>query len=81
MCQRVPDMKEWALDLDRANNHTSELETFRIVKRLWPYQNMEPIFIGTNSDPPYDERLSWDGRGEKMTQGGLHVYDVHAEGG
>ena len=29
---------------------------------------MEPIFIGTNSDPPYDERLSWDGRGEKMTQ-------------
>jgi hypothetical protein len=28
----------------------------------------EPIFIGTNLDPFYDERLTWEGRRDKMTQ-------------
>ena len=42
------------------------LSIFFIAKRssLW-----EPIYIGTNNEPPYDERLTWDGRGDKMTQG------------
>ena len=37
-------------------------------KRLDRFQRWEPIFIGTNSDPLYDERLSWEGRSDKMTQ-------------
>merc|ERR1712018_557844 len=32
-------------------------------KSIW-----EPIFIGTKNDPPYDERLSWEGKRDKMTQ-------------
>ena len=29
-------------------------------------RHWEPIFIGTNKDPTYDERLSWEGRADKM---------------
>ncbi len=29
----------------------------------------EPIFIGrSRGDPPYEERFSWEGRADKMTQ-------------
>ncbi|OXA36516.1 hypothetical protein Fcan01_28719 [Folsomia candida] len=38
-------------------------------KRHKPYHHWEPIYIGTKFDPLYDERLSWEGRSDKMTQG------------
>ena len=38
-----------------------------VGKRTGKYQAWEPIFIGTHSDPLYDERLSWEGRSDKMT--------------
>ena len=49
--------------LSRSNPH--QLSVFKVAKRrgLW-----EPIYIGTNQDPPYDERLSWEGRSDKMVQ-------------
>ena len=42
-----------------------ELNIMSVSKRksIW-----EPIFIGTKNDPPYDERLSWEGKRDKMTQ-------------
>ena len=38
------------------------------AKRHPPFNHWEPIYIGTNEDPLYDERLSWEGRADKMTQ-------------
>ena len=45
-----------------------ELHVFHVGKRNPPYQHWEPIYIGTHDDPLYDERLSWEGRSDKMTQ-------------
>ena len=45
-----------------------KLNVFHVAKRTPPYSHWEPIYIGTNSDPYYDERLSWEGRSDKMTQ-------------
>jgi len=45
------------------------VRVFHIGKRHKPYHHWEPIFIGTKDDPYYDERLSWEGRSDKMTQG------------
>ena len=39
-----------------------------MVKRESPFLLWEPIFIGTNEDPLYDERLTWEGKRDKMTQ-------------
>lgn len=63
-CHNVPKSKEW-----RAAKETQELHVFHIGKRNGYYIHWEPIFIGTHSDPLYDERLSWEGKSDKMTQG------------
>lgn len=44
------------------------VNVFHIGKRKPPFSKWEPIYIGTNKDPLYDERLSWEGKSDKMTQ-------------
>lgn len=44
------------------------MDVFHVGKRRGKYVHWEPIFIGTHRDPLYDERLSWDGMKDKMTQ-------------
>lgn len=62
-CHNVPKAKEWM-----AANETDDLGVFHIGKRNGVYVHWEPIYIGTNADPHYDERLSWEGKSDKMTQ-------------
>ncbi|XP_036321571.1 beta-1,4-glucuronyltransferase 1 [Rhagoletis pomonella] len=63
-CHGVPQSKEWM-----AANETEELSVFHIGKRTGYFRHWEPIYIGTHADPHYDERLSWEGKSDKMTQG------------
>lgn len=51
-----------------AANETDELSVFHIGKRTGYFVHWEPIYIGTNAEPHYDERLSWEGKSDKMTQ-------------
>ena len=70
-CHTVPKYEEW-LGL---NTSSQSLNVFHMAKRRG---NWEPIYIGTNEDPPYDERLTWDGRKDKMTQAYIMcVLDYH----
>jgi len=62
-CHRIPKADEWM-----KAPFQSGLRVFHVGKRHKPYQHWEPIFIGTKFDPTYDERLSWEGRSDKMTQ-------------
>lgn len=45
-----------------------DLNVFNVGKRKGKFSDWEPIFIGTNNEPYYDERLSWEGKNDKMTQ-------------
>ncbi|KAG7212097.1 hypothetical protein KM043_012447 [Ampulex compressa] len=63
-CHNVPQSKEW---LDAPE--TEGLHVFHVGKRTGSFVHWEPIFIGSNNDPLYDERLSWEGKSDKMTQG------------
>lgn len=63
-CHGVPRSKEWM-----AANETEDLGIFHIGKRTGYFVHWEPIYIGTHNDPHYDERLSWEGKSDKMTQG------------
>ncbi|KAH8421167.1 hypothetical protein KR009_006992 [Drosophila setifemur] len=63
-CHGVPKSKEWM-----TANETDELSVFHIGKRTGYYVHWEPIYIGTHADPHYDERLSWEGKSDKMPQG------------
>lgn len=47
---------------------SKRLDIFKEVQRTGDLATWEPIFVGTKSDPPYDERLTWEGKSDKMTQ-------------
>ena len=63
-CHKIPHFQEW-LSANKSSSYDNPLSIFKTAKRrgMW-----EPIYIGTNQDPPYDERLSWEGRSDKMVQ-------------
>ncbi|CAK9826892.1 Beta-1,4-glucuronyltransferase 1, partial [Anthophora retusa] len=63
-CHNVPRSKEW-----QQAPETEDLHVFHVGKRTGSFVHWEPIFIGSNNDPLYDERLSWEGKSDKMTQG------------
>ncbi|XP_033365234.1 beta-1,4-glucuronyltransferase 1 [Bombus vosnesenskii] len=63
-CHNVPRSKEW-----QEAAETEDLHVFHVGKRTGSFVHWEPIFIGSNNDPLYDERLSWEGKSDKMTQG------------
>lgn len=62
-CHTLPKSVEW-----RTVNITEGLHVFHIAKRHKPHQRWEPIYVGTQDDPLYDERLTWEGKSDKMTQ-------------
>ncbi|KAK4310896.1 hypothetical protein Pmani_017576 [Petrolisthes manimaculis] len=63
-CQRFPAITEWVHRLGTPGS----LQVFSVVKREFPYHRWEPIYICTKEEPMYDERLSWEGLQDKMTQ-------------
>ncbi|CAL4166538.1 unnamed protein product, partial [Meganyctiphanes norvegica] len=62
-CHNVPKSQEW-----QELPYTPGLKVFHIGKRKPPFHKWEPIYVGTNKEPLYDERLSWEGKSDKMTQ-------------
>lgn len=62
-CHNVPMSKEWI-----SASVQPGMSVFHIGKRKPPHHKWEPIYVGTNRDPLYDERLSWEGKSDKMTQ-------------
>eukprot|EP00096_Caligus_rogercresseyi_P015408 TRINITY_DN7848_c0_g1_i1.p1 TRINITY_DN7848_c0_g1~~TRINITY_DN7848_c0_g1_i1.p1 ORF type:complete len:448 (-),score=121.69 TRINITY_DN7848_c0_g1_i1:197-1540(-) len=76
LCHSIPNSTEW---MDKSHIQ-DKMSIFHTAKRVSPFQHWEPIYIGTHEDPLYDERLSWEGRSDKMTQGYqlcLKDYDFH----
>ncbi|CAL4179748.1 unnamed protein product, partial [Meganyctiphanes norvegica] len=61
-CHNIPKLKEW-----QELPYTPGLKVIHIGKRHSPYQLWEPIYVGTHKEPLYDERLSWEGKKDKMT--------------
>ena len=73
-CHTVPKAKEWQNAAE-----TEGLHVFYTGKRMGPHIHWEPIYIGTNNEPLYDERLSWEGKSDKMTQvsNGAGIFSDH----
>ena len=63
ICQNYPDREQW---LQIPGNGT--LGVFRVTKRTRSRSSWEPLYIGTNAEPLYDERLTWEGKRDKMSQ-------------
>lgn len=64
LCQNFPDRSVW---IKEASKNTS-LNIFAVTKRTHERNQWEPLYIGTNDEPFYDERLTWEGKRDKMSQ-------------
>lgn len=62
-CHKVPDSERWEMKPE-----TKGLDVLSSAKRIGKYKYWEPFYIGTNTDPFFDERLTWEGQSNKMTQ-------------
>ncbi|XP_023017546.2 beta-1,4-glucuronyltransferase 1 [Leptinotarsa decemlineata] len=62
-CHRVPRVKEWLEQTD-----TIGLDVFTAAKRHGKQIVWEPFFVCTQKEPLWDERLNWEGQGNKMCQ-------------
>lgn len=62
-CHSIPNASEWINASD-----DGEMKVMTTCKRTKKFDHWEPIYVGTNSEPFYDERLSWEGKSDKMTQ-------------
>ncbi|KAL4706828.1 hypothetical protein ACJJTC_010062 [Scirpophaga incertulas] len=63
-CHNIPQRQQWI-----SAPETNQMGVFYVGKRRGSFVHWEPIFIGTHEDPHYDDRLSWEGKKDKMTQG------------
>ncbi|KAI5642490.1 glycosyl-transferase for dystroglycan domain-containing protein [Phthorimaea operculella] len=63
-CHNIPQAQQWM-----NAKETNQMSVFHVGKRRGKHVSWEPIYIGTHQDPYYDERLSWEGKKDKMTQG------------
>lgn len=61
-CQNFVDRAKWVNETVDPN----QLNIFRKTQRRKSF--WEPLYIGTNDEPLYEERLSWDGKRDKMSQ-------------
>lgn len=61
-CHAIPRADEW---MSAPTTSKDSLDVFHVTKRhgIW-----EPFYIGSQDDPLFDERLSWEGRRNKMPQ-------------
>lgn len=62
-CHTIPNQTEWLNATE-----TDELGLFSETKRLKKFKMWEPFYIGTNKDPFFDERITWDGQSNKRIQ-------------
>lgn len=64
-CQNFPSRNKW---IATAETGADKLATFTTTKRRRDKSSWEPIYIGTNEEPLYEEVLTWEGKRDKMSQ-------------
>ncbi|KAG5886365.1 hypothetical protein JTB14_034899 [Gonioctena quinquepunctata] len=62
-CHRIPKGDDWI-----KANETKVLDVFAVGKRQEQQVVWEPFFVCTQKEPLWDERLNWEGQGNKMCQ-------------
>ncbi|KPM02765.1 N-acetyllactosaminide beta-1,3-N-acetylglucosaminyltransferase-like protein 1 [Sarcoptes scabiei] len=64
LCQNFPDRMIWIQQIPKIDS----MNVFRVTRRTRERNQWEPLYIGTNNEPFYDERLTWEGKRDKMSQ-------------
>ncbi|GJQ73359.1 hypothetical protein Trydic_g13727 [Trypoxylus dichotomus] len=62
-CHKIPYLREWT-----AAKEYDGLKVFKVTKRTGRHKQWEPFYVGTQKEPLFDERITWEGQSNKITQ-------------
>ncbi|KAL7050232.1 hypothetical protein ACKWTF_003999 [Chironomus riparius] len=62
-CHMIPGVELWLNDTD----YTS-MKVITTAKRQGPFFHWEPFYVGTNNDPLFDDRITYERSSDKMSQ-------------
>lgn len=65
-CHKVPGYQDW---INRVPNATDELQLFSMTLRQKSFKYWEPFYVSDNTEPLFDERVTWEGQSNKRIQG------------
>lgn len=64
-CHKVPGYQNW---INHTTRITNELELFSMTLRQDKFRHWEPFYISDNTEPIFDERVTWEGQSNKRIQ-------------
>ncbi|EDW76380.2 uncharacterized protein Dwil_GK15424 [Drosophila willistoni] len=64
-CHKVPQQQLW---MNRAPSVRDELKLFSMTLRRDKFRSWEPFYISDNTEPLFDERVTWEGQSNKRIQ-------------
>lgn len=64
-CHKVPGQQEW---LNRVPSVKDHLQVFSVGRREQKFRAWEPFYVSDNTEPLFDERVSWEGQSNKRIQ-------------
>ena len=62
-CHRIPSPDVWLNDTDYSN-----MKVIATTKRQKSFYHWEPFYVGTNNDPLFDDRITYERSSDKMSQ-------------
>lgn len=69
-CHQIPGELAWEKEEEVGGQFVYEV--LKRSGKVW-----EPVYIGTNAEPVFDERFTWQGRSDKRIQVRTSVWDLH----
>lgn len=64
-CHKVPRQKEW---LNKPFSEGDQLQLFSHTLREKQFRYWEPFYVSDNTEPLFDERVTWEGQSNKRIQ-------------
>ncbi|KRJ98087.1 beta-1,4-glucuronyltransferase 1 isoform X1 [Drosophila yakuba] len=64
-CHTIPGQEEW---LNRTSKADDQLHVFSKTLRKWKFRAWEPFYVSDNTEPLFDERVTWEGQSNKRIQ-------------
>ncbi|KAH8255782.1 hypothetical protein KR038_010422 [Drosophila bunnanda] len=64
-CHKIPGQQDW---LNRAPSVKDQLELFSMSLREKQFRTWEPFYVSDNTEPLFDERVTWEGQSNKRIQ-------------
>ncbi|XP_041673636.1 LOW QUALITY PROTEIN: beta-1,4-glucuronyltransferase 1 [Drosophila eugracilis] len=64
-CHMIPGQEEW---LNRTSSAKDQLHVFSQTQRKKKFRAWEPFYVSDNTEPLFDERVTWEGQSNKRIQ-------------